>query len=197
MRGIHTCCPSPVSTINITQNVVEMDGTRAFWVQDRYVGSDYSIVNGFTLTYVPYARSQLSLLLNTAQMIQGVDFTVSASKVFLTFTPVATDNIVIRYFALTDSTSSILADSTLATGMMIGYGGSGTQDGWLEMDGSATHSGTGDNLALFNWLAIGTRSTDYCDAYVAGVGGTFKLKLVQTPYYNGTTLVTGKTLIKL
>ena len=195
MRGIHTCCPSPVSTINVNQNIVEMDGTRAFWVEAASLGSAYNPATGIVLEYTPYARSQLSVILNTAQLRQGVDFTVSANAVYFTFVPVADDKIVVRYFALTDSTSSILADSTLTTGMTLGYSPASDTppSGWLFMDGSKAHLKTGDNAALWAFLAA---NTSYL---VAGsyAGDTFTLALINTPFYNGTTLVTGKTLIKL
>ena len=196
MRGIHTCCPETVPTINLTQNVVEMDGTRAFWCVKHYLGSEYSSVNGFVLDHAPYARSQVTVMLNTAVMRLGYDFSVNANAVFLTFAPNPDDKFEIRYFALTDNTSSILADSTLSTGMMIDYGGTDDRDGWIAMDGITDHSGTGEKLALFNWLGVGTRSTDYCEAYDAGAA-TFRLKALSSTFYDGTTLVTGKKLIKL
>ena len=196
MRGIHTCCPELVSTINVYQSVVEMDGTRAFWVEDRKLGSEYAVASGFTLTYTPYARSQLSVILNTAQLRQGVDFTVTANKVYLTFVPVADDNIVIRYFALTDGTSSVLADSTLTTGMTMGFGGVAIPEGWADMDGStplsrAAGSSSGD---LYSWCK--TYAPTYIDEEDEDAN-TFTLISNKTTYYNGTTLVTGKTLIKL
>ena len=196
MRGIHTCCPEAPSTINITQNVVEMDGTRAFWVVDRRLGSEYVVASGFTLSYTPYARSQLSVILNTAQLRQGVDFTVTANKVYLTFVPVADDKIVVRYFALTDGTSSVLADSTLTTGMTMGFGGTVIPDGWADMDGSTplSRAAGSESGELYTWCKT------YAPTYIKeenGDANTFTLISNKTTYYNGTTLVTGKTLIKL
>lgn len=192
MRGINTCCPESPSTINITQNIVEMDGTRAFWCEDRLLGSAYNSSTGIVLRYVPYARSQLSLLLNTAQMRQGVDFAVSENAVYLTFVPQPDDKIVVRYFALTDGTSSVLADSTLVPGMTMGFSGSAIPDGWLDMDGDTVYAKAAPNDHLWDFLDV---NRDYL---VEGsfAGETFKLKLLNTPFYNGTTLVTGKTLIK-
>ena len=196
MRGISTCCPEPVSTINITQNVVEMDGTRAFWVEQHFLGSEYVVASGFALTYVPYARSQLSLLLNTGAMRQGPDFTVTATKVYLTFVPQPDDKIVIRYFALTDGTSSVLADSTLTTGMTMGFGGTVIPDGWADMNGSTPLSRAEGSSSgkLYEWC------TTYAPTYIKEENeeaNTFTLISNKSTFYNGTTLVTGKTLIKL
>ena len=196
MRGIHTCCPEPVSTINITQNVVEMDGTRAFWVEQQFLGSEYVVASGFELDYVPYARSQLSLMLNSGAMRQGPDFTVTASRVYLTFVPAADDKIVIRYFALTDGTSSVLADSTLTTGMTMGFGGTVIPEGWVDMDGATALSRAAGSSsgALYTWCST------YAPTYILSEdeeANTFTLIANASTFFNGTTLVTGKTLIKL
>lgn len=196
MRGIHTCCPEAPSTINITQNIIEMDGTRAFWVEQSFLGSQYVAATGFALTYVPYARSQLSLLLNSGAMRQGPDFTVTASRVYLTFVPAADDKIVIRYFALTDGTSSVLADSTLTTGMTMGFGGTVIPEGWVDMDGTTPLSRAEGSVSgeLYTWCST------YAPTYIKEEdedANTFTLIANASTFYNGTTLVTGKTLIKL
>lgn len=191
IRGIHSCAPEPVSTINITQNIVEMDGTVAFWVETYLSGTEYNSATYVALEYVPYARSQVTVMLNSGVMRQGLDFSVDSDRVTLLFTPDATDKIHVRYFALTDGTSAMLADSTMSEGMMVGFSGSVAPDGWLLMDGSTDHliSAYG---ALNTWLLANPDYEDVGDRTAT----TFRLKLINTPYYNGTTLVTGTTIIK-
>lgn len=196
MRGIHTCCPEPVRTVNVTENIVEMDGTRAFWCEQHFLGSQYVVASGFALDYVPYSRSQLSLMLNSGAMRQGYDFTVTATNVFLTFVPQADDKIVIRYFALTDGTSSVLADSTLTTGMTMGFGGTVVPGGWADMDGLTNLSSAVGSVTRDLYVWCGT----YAPSYILSEdveASTFKLISNKSTFFNGTTLVTGKTLIKL
>lgn len=190
MRGIHTNCPEPVSTINITQNIIEMDGTRAFWDEVYTTGEVYIGAGGFiALPYTPYARSQVTLILNTAVMRQGPDFTVANDRVYLNFTPALTDLLHVRYFALTDGSSSILADSTISAGMTVGFGGTVIPTGWLELDGSTSHLQSSYPV-LWAWLQLNT-------GYVLSSTAThFVLNKIDTPFYNGTTLVSGKTIVK-
>ena len=201
MRGIHTCCPEPVLTVNVTENIVEMDGTRAFWAEKYMAGSTYNTLGTIALDYVPYARSQVTLMLNTAVMRQGVDFAVNNQSIQLLFTPENSDNIHVRYFALTDGTSSILADATLTPGMTVGSSSASDvpPSGWLFMDPTLPVATSGAHLKsayplLWTFLAS---NTDYLEpGSYADPSLTFKLKLINTPFYNGTTLVTGKTIIK-
>lgn len=191
-RGIHTGCPEAPSAINITQNIVEMDGTRAFWVEQYLTGVEYKnqTPDRIVLEYVPYARSQVTVMLNTTVLLQGIDFVVDNDRIVLTFTPEDTDKLHVRYFALTDGTSSVLADSTLSTGMTLGFGGTTIPTGWLEMDGTTPHLNS-SFLALSDWLTLNGD-----ELALSHDATSFVLKRIDTPYYNGTTLVTGKTIIK-
>ena len=191
MRGISTCCPEPVSTINITQNVVEMDGTRAFWCEKYLTGAQYLAVGYIPLDYVPYTRSQASFVLNSGTQRQPNNFVVDGKKVYLAFTPQPDDELHFRYFALTDSTSNIVNDSSLPTGSMIGFSGDTIPDGWLDMDGSAPHS-----AAAYANLVIWLTANPTFATFSAPDPTTFVLKALKTPYYDGTSLVTGKTIIK-
>ena len=189
MRGIHTSCPEPVSTINITQNIVEMDGTRAFWDEVYTTGTVYLALGYIALPYTPYARSEVMLVLNTSVQRQGTNFTVANNRIYLNFTPGAADLIHVRYFALTDGSSSILADSTIATGMTVGYSGVSIPSGWLELDGSTSHLQS-SYPELWVYLQANT-------GYLLSSTAThFVLNKIDTPFYNGTTLVSGKTIIK-
>ena len=194
MRGIHTSCPEPVSTINIVQNIVEMDGTRAFWDEVYTTGAAYSYLNYIALPYTPYARSQVTLMLNTAVMQQGPDFTVANNRIYLNFTPAAADLIHVRYFALTDGSSSILADSTIIAGMTVGYSGVSIPTGWLELDGVDANSHL---ISSYQTLWDNFLNTVAGAGYVKSSTAThFVLNKIDTPFYNGTTLVSGKTIIK-
>ena len=192
MRGIHTCCPEAPSTINITQNIIEMDGTRAFWAEKYLTGAQYLAVGYILLDYVPYTRSQASLVLNSGTQRQPTDFVIDGNKVYLAFTPQPDDKLHFRYFALTDSTSTIVNDSTLPTGSMIGFSGTTIPDGWLDMDGTTKHTlSVYPNLVI--WLVA---NPDYYTVLGGDDEGKFTLRSLNTPYYDGTTLVTGKTIIK-
>ena len=189
MRGIHSCCPEPVSEVTINQNIVEVDGTRAFWVEAYCTGAQYKATGYLPLAYVPYTRSQSLLVLNSGVQRQGTDFVVSNDRVNLTFAPQDADVIMFKYFALTDGTSNILNDSTLTTGMTVGFSGAVIPSGWLDMDGTTVYT-VAAYPALAAWLAI---NTDYAESLDAS---NFVLKHISTPYYDGTTLVSGKTIIK-
>ena len=189
MRGIHTCCPSPVSTINITQNIIEMDGTRAFWAEKYLTGAQYKAAGYIQLDHVPYTRSQATLILNSGVQRQPYDFAISGDKVYLAFVPNDADLIHFKYFALTDGTSNVVNDSTLPVGSMIGFSGSSIPDGWLDMDGTTSHA-CASFVGLTAWLVA---NPDYAKS---NDGTNFVLKALNTPYYDGTTLVVGKTIIK-
>jgi hypothetical protein len=189
MRGIHTCCPEAPSTINITQNIVEVDGTRALWVEHFFTGLQAKALGYLPLTYSPYARSQVLLMLNSGVQRLGTDFSVNANQILLSFEPADADVLHVKYFALTDGTSTVTGDSSLAVGTLIGYGGTAIPDGWLDMDGTTSHAlATYPTLAA--WLLV---NTDY---ELSRSATHFVLKRLQSPYYDGTTLVSGKTIIR-
>lgn len=190
MRGINTCCPETVPTVNVYQNVVEMDGTRAFWAEKYLTGAQYKAVGWIQLDYVAYTRSQCTLILNSGVQRQPNDFVVSGDKVYLSFVPQDGDLIHFKYFALTDGTSNVVNDSSLPTGSMIGFSGATIPDGWLEMDGTTPHPRAA-YAALVVWL---TANPDYLHADSDDTN--FVLKALNTPYYDGTTLVVGKTIIR-
>lgn len=192
MRGIHTCCPEAPSVINITQNIIEMDGTRAFWVDQYLLGSGVSS-NSITLEYVPYARARVFVMLNTATMRQGFDYSVLGNKITLNFTPASDDLLHINYFALTDGTSTLVNDNSFSTGMTIGFGGAaGTEpEGWLRMDGTTLHLRT-SYAGLAAWL-------DANDSYLnltLTTGTHFVLKALQTSFFHEGSLIAGPTIIK-
>lgn len=189
MRGIHTCCPEAPSTINISQNIIEMDGTRAFWAEKYLTGAQYKAVGYILLDYVPYTRSQATLILNSGVQRQPYDFAIFGNKVYLAFTPEDGDLLHFKYFALTDLTSNIVNDSSLATGSTIGFSGVDIPDGWLDMDGKTPHS-CAAYPDLTDWLVA---NPTYA---LSNDGDNFVLKALSSPYYDGTTLVTGKTIIK-
>ena len=193
MRGIHTCCPEAPSTININQNIIQMDGTRAFWLEVYFTGADYNSmyapVGGLSLAFPPYTRSQTTLVMNSGVQRYGHDFVINGSRLALNFTPAAGDLFQFKYFALTDSTSTIVHDSSIAVGTMVGFGGSGEVPGWHRMDGS-TPRPKGNYPQL--WAFLETHS----DLLESSDATTFTLKLIQSPFYDGNTLVTGATIIK-
>ncbi len=189
MRGINTCCPETVPTVNVYQNVVEMDGTRAFWAEKYLTGAQYKAVGWIQLDHVVYTRSQCTLILNSGVQRQPNDFVVSGDKVYLSFVPQDDDLIHFKYFALTDGTSNVVNDSSLPTGSMIGFSGATIPDGWLEMDGTTPYA-CAAYADLVVWL---TANPDYA---LSNDGTNFVLKALNTPYYDGTTLVVGKTIIR-
>jgi hypothetical protein len=195
MRGIHTCCPEPVSTINITQNILQMDGETAFFVDEHFVGS--AVSNGIlTLSYTPYAAASVQLSLNSGVQRLGVDFIVVGRKVqFISFVPQATDLLHVRYFSSESGAASIVGDTGLATGFTMGYSSPSIPDGWLLMDGvtkvydlAATedlYAFLGSNLHL-----VLASSSD-------GTGLYRTLKSIQTPYYVDGQIMAGNTIIKI
>ena len=193
MRGIHTCCPEAPSIININQNILQMDGTRAFWLEVYFTGADYlsmyAPVGGMPLAFPPYTRSQTTLVMNSGVQRYDHDFVINGAKLALKFAPDAGDLFQFKYFALTDSTSTIVYDSSLAVGTMVGYGGSTSVQGWLLMDGTTSHL-KGVYPELWAFLDVHT------DLLASSDATTFTLKSIQSPFYDGNTLVTGATIIK-
>ena len=192
MRGIHTCCPEAPSIININQNIIQMDGTRAFWLAVSFTGADYNNFYagvGFPLAYVPYTRSQATLVWNSGVQELGKDFIINGDRVFLNFTPDADDRFQFKYFALTDGTSTITYDSSLAVGTLVGFGGVTAPAGWFVMDGTTPHP-QGSYPELWTFLQAHT------DLLASSDATTFTLKSIQSPFYDGNTLVTGSTIIK-
>jgi hypothetical protein len=188
MRGIHTACPE-APDITVTQNIIQMDGTTSFFVRQQFTGAQYLAIGYLPLDYVPYARSSFVLILNTGVQQYTTDYTVQGDRAYLSFVPQAGDNITVRYFALTDGSTAVTNDSSLSTGMTMGFGGATIPDGWLDMDGSTSHA-LSAYPALAAWLVANP-------TYEASRTAThFVLRLLSSTFYDGTTIVSGKTLIK-
>jgi hypothetical protein len=194
MRGIHTCCPEAPSTINITQNVVEMDGDTAFFVDERFTGAQ--VVNGvLTLSHVPYAASSVQLALNSGVQRLGVDFIVVGNKLqFVSFAPQASDILHVRYFSTETGAVTIPSGTELPTGFTLGYSAANIPDGWLLMSAATTVTNGEATALLFAFLTANPHLINETPG--EGVV-SYTLKAIQTPYYVDGQIMAGNTIIKI
>lgn len=192
MRGIHTCCPEAPSTINITQNIIEMDGETAFFVDERFTGAE-APTGVITLDYTPYAAASVQVSLNSGVQRPVNDYVVVGKQVRLNFIPETTDKIHVRYFSKESGAAVVPGGSELPTGFTMGYNGIGeAPDGWLYLDGVQTVTAAHEDL--FAYLVANTHLlTDYTPGDT-----TLTLRNIQTPYYDAEsgTMQVGKTIIK-
>lgn len=195
MRGIHTCCPSPVSTINITQNVVQMDSETAFFVDERFTGAD--VTGGvLTLSHTPHAAASVQLALNSGVQRLGVDFLVVGDKIqFVSFSPADTDVLHIRYFSTESGTATVPAADELPTGFTMGYSGATIPDGWLLMDGVTKVYDLAATETLYAFL--GANAHLVLESGSDDSGDYHVLKAIQTPYYVDGQIMAGNTIIKI
>lgn len=190
-RGIHSCCPEAPSTINVTRNVIELDGETTVFRDEWFTGAQVSGGN-ITLSATPYTASTVQLALNALTQRLNVDYIVVGDRVALNFTPAPADVLHFRYLVVGEGTSTVVG-SGLAVGTLVGYGSIGVApDGWLLMNGTqqVTVAAYPD---LHAFLALNLHLT------VEGTSqgsGPYTLKSVLSSYYNGTTLVSGTTIIK-
>jgi hypothetical protein len=187
-RGIFNCVPEGPSTINVTSNIIELDGNRLLIWNDLFNGSDVSNER-VTLTYQPYAGQTVLVMLNSGVMRPGVDFRVVGKYVYFNFTPVAADKIHVRYW-----TNEKQAPVIQTTGLIVGFGGQVAPVGgeWLAMDGATTVS-----MSLYpdlhTFLSLNLHLT------VQGTNqgtGPYTLKHLPFTYYDGSQLLTGTNVIK-
>ena len=193
MRGIHTCSPEPVSTINITQSIVQMDSDTAFFVDERFTGAN--VVNGIlTLSYTPHAAASVHLYLNTGAQLPVSNYVVVGNTIRFTFTPAVDDKIHVKYFSTQSGVVAPDADTGLPSGFTMGFSGvTSVPDGWLLM--SAETSVTAAAFAdLFAFLT----SNPHLINETPGEGvTTYTLKAIQTPYYIDGQIMAGNTIIKI
>lgn len=192
MRGIHTCCPEAPSTINISQNIVEMDGETAFFVDERFTGAE-APTGVITLDYTPYAAASVQVSLNSGVQRPVNDYVVVGKQVRLNFIPETTDKIHVRYFSKESGAAVVPGGSELPTGFTMGYNGIGeAPDGWLYLDGVQTVTAAHEDL--FAYLVA---NTHLLTGYTPG-DTTLTLRNIQTPYYDAEsgTMQVGKTIIK-
>jgi len=195
-RGIHSCCPEAPSTINITQNIVQLDGETTIFMDEQFMGS--SVVGGLlTLSKTPYAAASVYVALNSGLQRQGVDYNVVNNKLFFLFDVAVSAVIHVKYMAVGDGVSiNTVVGSGLTTGTIVGYGAAGiAPDGWVLMDGATKVYDTA-YAALFAFLAAHLHLTDGTGEHTDGTGDYYVLKSVATSYFDGSAFVTGNTIIK-
>lgn len=95
-------CPEAPSTINITQNTVELDGDSSGF-GDEYFHADDVVAGTITLGHTPLTASAVQASLNG--VLQGRDtgapannFTVSGAVITLGFAVGASDVVHVHYF---------------------------------------------------------------------------------------------------
>lgn len=192
MRGIHTVCPEAPSTINVTQNIVEMDGENSFFVDERFTGAD--VVSGvLTLSHTPYAAASVQVSLNSGVQRPTSDFIIVGNTVRFIFVPAAADAIHVRYFALESGSTTVPGGTSLPTGFTLGYNGSTEPEGWLFMRPATTVTAALD--ALFAFLTVNPHLINETPG--AGVE-SYTLREIMTPYFDVSTgtMVQGATIIK-
>lgn len=191
-RGIHTCAPACPSTINVTVNTIELDGDTAVFINETYTGSDVSS-SVLTLAHTPYSSAAVQVIYNSGTLRPFVDYEVSANKIVFLFTVDTEAKIHIRSLKV-GANISTLTGSELATGTLIGWGGSDSDtapDGWLKMNGTQTVTAA-TYSALHSFL--GTH-LDLVEETV--VSATYTLKEINSSYFDeDSNLLTGIMLIK-
>lgn len=195
MRGIHTVCPEAPSTINVVQNIVQMDSETAFFVSEHFVGSQ--VVSGvLTLSHAPHAAASVQLAVNALVQRLGVDYRVVGRTVqFISFVPQAADVLDVQYFSTESGTTTVPSGDAFATGFTMGYSGATLPDGWLFLDGSTKVYDIVATEALYGFLALNAHFVD--SSGTDGTGDYYVLKLIQTPYYSAGTMLAGNTIIKI
>jgi hypothetical protein len=193
-RGIHSHSPEAPSTINVIQNIVQLDGRTTIWVDEQFTGSDL-VGRLLTLSYIPYSSSTILLSLNSGVQRIGEDFTVFNNKITFTFDVPPSDSIHVRYIKVGAGVSTIVG-ADLAVGTMVGYGAlTAPPDGWLAMNGTTKVYDTVYPL-LFGFLSSNLHLTTTGTTSVDGTGTYYTLKSITTSYYDGTQFVQGTTIIK-
>lgn len=199
-RGIHSSCPEAPTTINVTQNIVRLDGGSTIWADDQFTGADV-VARKLTLSKVPYAAASVDVILNSGVQRLNVDYTISADVV--TFNSGVTidpsDVINVKYVYVGGGLAS-LQDSGVAVGTMVGFGGTTPPSGWLKMDGIQKV-----NIDYYGNLYAFLNSNQHLTVEgVAGPSGPdtpgglyYVLKNITTTYFDGTQLVSGTTIIKI
>lgn len=193
-RGIHSHCPEAPSTINVTQNIVTLNGGQTIWQDDQFTGAE--VVNKkITLSKVPYSPSSVHVVLNSGVQRLNVDYHLDGDIITFTFTPAASDFINVKYVYVSGGLTS-LQDSGVATGTMVGFGGVTAPTGWLLMNGvqKVNIEYYGD---LYAFLDSNQHLTSGDGDDGGGSGGQYYvLKNILTSYFDGTQLVSGTTIIK-
>lgn len=179
MTCCQSSCPEPVSTVTVNQTIIEFgEGNEALYRQDALF-LDLNLQA--TLTAVPASMQAVGLYINGVLQNQGEHYTVNGQTITVNTQPPAGSTIIAKY--LSAESESV---SGVAIGAILGFGGTVAPSGFLLCNGAAV-SRAGYS-ALF--AVIGT-------TYGVGDGSTtFNLPTLQSPYYNGTTLVTGTSIIK-
>ena len=184
--GIHTCCPAPVGTVNVVQNIVEVDGSTGLF-RDEYFTGD-GVTKNFTLETVPYDVASVQVALNSGVQRRNVDWILYNDEVRFMVAPPSGAPVHIRYFAV--SGVSTLQSATIPTGTMVGYSGATPPDGYVFMDG-VTELDKTEYAELFSYatthsLVLSTTST------------TFILKNIQMTFFDAAANapVTGSAIIK-
>lgn len=195
-RGIHSSCPEGPSTINVTQNIVTLDGEKTVWAEDQFRG-DEVLNRKITLRKTPYSPAAVHLYLNSGAQRAGVDYTVLGNVVSFTFDPDPADSIYVKYVHVSGGLVS-LADSGVSVGTLVGFGSGTPPFGWFKMDGvqkvySEYHT------QLFSFLDENTHLTvEESDGPGTSSDGNqyYTLKNIVSSYFDGTQLLAGTTIIK-
>jgi hypothetical protein len=191
-RGIHSCCPEAPTTINVTQNIVELDGYETLWRDEYYTGAQV-VADQLTLSYAPYAQASVQVILNSGTQRQGTDYTIIGNVITFTFTPAATDVIHVRYVTVGAGTVA-LNDGAFPVGTTIGYNGASAPTGWFMLDGDQVVTKAGHPV-LYAFLEL---NLDLVAAVVPQDPADHTLSLLPITYYDPatTSMVYGNTIIK-
>ena len=87
-------CPRAVSTVNITQNLIEVDGSAAGFDIESFVLADVT-AGAVTLTNTPLDNDSIWAFLNG---VAETNITPTGASIALGFTMEADDTLVIHYF---------------------------------------------------------------------------------------------------
>lgn len=185
--GCNTSCPEPCAvTINVTS--VTWNGDDASFQVARFskaagtvTADSATLYRIITLPSNVAAPESVQLFRNSGAQRNGLDFVVSGNQIFLAAAAGDSDEFLVHWFS-SDATATV---GGYSVGHLAGFA-SDPGTGWLAMDGS-TSINYDDYAALGAYLAV---NTSLLLSGSAVPGGSFVLKNVTFPFYDGSSLQT-------
>lgn len=128
--------PEAVSTVNVTENTIEFDGSLANFYEETFTTADLTDDTTFSLAHYPVSSGTIALYLNSGQQIQGTDYTVHGH--IITMAKAVTDSadkIVVRYFAY----ASDITTDEVPVGTVLWQASSTAPTGYVLADGTTDY----------------------------------------------------------
>jgi hypothetical protein len=106
-RGIHSSCPEAPSTINVTQNILKLDGSDAYFMDEIFTGAQIiASGNAAVLSRFPYTTASVTVFLNSGAQRYNIDYYIDRNRVVFYFPVDVDDTVTIKYISATTSVTS-------------------------------------------------------------------------------------------